>query len=136
MVAPTTAEQIHDVNTRYHDVAAVDYDVKWGIDFGDIGRRQVSQKVAKLLGDTPGPFERSLEIGAGTGYFTLNLLQDGAIGEATCSDISPGMLATLADNAARLGLDVTTIVAGAEQLPFADETLRLRARARRLAPHP
>jgi ubiquinone/menaquinone biosynthesis C-methylase UbiE len=125
MAAPPTADEIHDVNTRYHDVAAVDYDGKWGIDFGEIGRRQVRQKVAKLLGDAPGPFARSLEIGAGTGYFSLNLLQDGVIGEPTCSDISPGMLATLAANAERLGLDVETAVAGAEELPFDDASFDL-----------
>jgi len=32
-----TAEQIRDANTRYHDVAADDYDTKWGIDFGPVG---------------------------------------------------------------------------------------------------
>ena len=35
------AEEIKDVNVRYHDVAASDYDAKWGIDFGEKGRRQV-----------------------------------------------------------------------------------------------
>ena len=55
---------------------------------------------------TTGPFERSLEIGAGTGYFSLNLMQDGVIGAATCTDISPGMLETLEGNARTLGLDV------------------------------
>jgi hypothetical protein len=27
-----SAEEIRDVNTRYHDVAADHYDAKWGID--------------------------------------------------------------------------------------------------------
>ena len=67
-----------------------DYDAKWGISFGEIGRHQVLGKVTKMLGDRPGPFARSLEIGAGTGYFTLNLMQDGVIETATCTDISPG----------------------------------------------
>ena len=51
----------------------------------------------------PAPFGDALEIGAGTGYFSLNLLQAGAIERATATDISPGMLATLEENAARLG---------------------------------
>ena len=38
---PPSAEDIRDVNSRYHDVAAPDYDSKWGIDFGAKGRRQV-----------------------------------------------------------------------------------------------
>ena len=33
-----SADTIKDVNTRYHDVAAVDYDSKWGISYGDGGR--------------------------------------------------------------------------------------------------
>ena len=95
MAAPTAPDQILDVNRRYHDVAAADYDAKWGISFGEIGRHQVLGKVTKLLGERPGPFARSLEIGSGTGYFSLNLMQAGVIGAATCTDISPGMLETL-----------------------------------------
>ena len=48
--APATAEEIRDVNTRYHDGAAADYDAKWGIDFGEIGRAQVLGKLRKALG--------------------------------------------------------------------------------------
>jgi ubiquinone/menaquinone biosynthesis C-methylase UbiE len=113
------------VNTRYHDVAAGHYDSKWGIDFGELGLDQVGAKVHKALGRPPGHYGRSLEIGAGTGYFTLNMLRAGLIGEATCSDISPGMLATLQANARGLGLEVHTELADAEQLPFADESFDL-----------
>ena len=120
-----SAEQIRDANTRYHDVAASHYDSKWGIDFGETGRTQVTAKLRKALGGEPVRWARSLEIGAGTGYFTLNLLAAGLIGEATCSDISPGMLRTLAGNAERLGLEVTTAQADAESLPFADESFEL-----------
>jgi ubiquinone/menaquinone biosynthesis C-methylase UbiE len=120
-----SAEEIRDANTRYHDVAADHYDSKWGIDFGEMGRAQVIAKVRKALDGEPAPWPRSLEIGSGTGYFTLNLLAAGLIGEATCSDISPGMLNTLATNAKRLGLTVTTQPADAEQLPFADESFDL-----------
>jgi ubiquinone/menaquinone biosynthesis C-methylase UbiE len=120
-----SAEQIRDANTRYHDVAAEHYDVKWGIDFGQIGQEQVLAKVRKALGREPERFGRSLEIGAGTGYFTLNLLRAGMIGEATCSDISPGMLDTLHTNAARLELEVHTRAADAERLPFPDGSFDL-----------
>ncbi len=120
-----SAEEIRDVNTRYHDVAAHHYDSKWGIDFGEIGREQVLAKVDKALGHRPDGWRRSLEIGAGTGYFTLNLLRAGMIGEATCSDISPGMLTTLRANAERLGLEVRTEQVDAERLPFADESFDL-----------
>ena len=120
-----TAERIRDVNTRYHDLAAGSYDAKWGIDFGEIGRRQVAAKLRKALGAEPGRYERALEIGAGTGYFSLNLMLDGTIAHATATDIAPGMLAALRANADRLGLDVEAIAAGAEDLPFADESFDL-----------
>jgi len=120
-----SAEQIRDANTRYHDVAAGHYDSKWGIDFGEAGRAQVIAKVRKALGAEPAHWPRSLEIGSGTGYFTLNLLAAGLIGEATCSDISPGMLSTLSANARRIGLRVATEAADAECLPFADRSFDL-----------
>ena len=120
-----SAEEIRDVNTRYHDVAADHYDSKWGIDFGEIGREQVLVKVDKAIGHRPDGWRRSLEIGAGTGYFSLNLLRAGMIVEATCSDISPGMLTALQANAERLGLEVRTEQVDAERLPFADESFDL-----------
>jgi len=120
MTAPASAEEIRDVNTRYHDVAAESYDSKWGIDFGDIGHGQVLGKVAKALGHAPRRYTQSLEIGAGTGYFSLNLLTAGVVERATCTDISPGMLATLRANARRLDVPVETAVVDAERLPFAD----------------
>src|SRR6201991_5020983 len=125
MVAPPTEHEILDVNRRYHDVAAETYDSKWGISFGEIGHQQVLGKLSKLLGPRPGPFGRSLEIGAGTGYFSLNLLQTGVVRAATCTDISPGMLATLQHNAETLGLDVETVACDAAELPFDDESFDL-----------
>jgi ubiquinone/menaquinone biosynthesis C-methylase UbiE len=120
-----SAEEIRDVNTRYHDVAANHYDSKWGIDFGELGSSQVTAKVRKALGGRPALFGRSLEIGSGTGYFSLNLLRAGLIETATCTDISPGMLDTLRANARRLGLDVRAQTADAEELPFPDESFDL-----------
>jgi ubiquinone/menaquinone biosynthesis C-methylase UbiE len=123
------AEEIRDVNTRYHDVAADHYDAKWGIDFGDVGQAQVVSKVRKALGrrltSPPARFGRSLEIGSGTGYFTLNLMRAGLIEQATCTDISSGMLSALSTNAERLGLDVTTMPTDAESLPFPDASFDL-----------
>jgi ubiquinone/menaquinone biosynthesis C-methylase UbiE len=125
MAAPASPHEILDVNRRYHDVAADDYDAKWGIDFGGIGQAQVLGKLTKLLGPDPGPFQRSLEIGAGTGYFSLNLLNAGVVGRATCTDISPGMLETLEANARRLDHDVETAACDAAELPFEDESFDL-----------
>ncbi len=126
MEAVRSADQIREVNTKYHDLAASGYDSKWGIDFGEVGRAQVLGKLRKLLGpELDRGFERSLEIGAGTGYFSLNLLRAGVVASATCTDISPGMVSALAENAQRLGLDVKTARADAESLPFAGESFDL-----------
>lgn len=126
MTAPASADRIREFNERYHDVAAATYDSKWGIDYGEIGMDQVSVKFRKALGDSEaGAFGDALEIGAGTGYFTLNLLQSGLIERATATDISPGMLSALEGNAARLGLHVDTRQADAESLPFEDGSFDL-----------
>jgi ubiquinone/menaquinone biosynthesis C-methylase UbiE len=125
MPTALSADEIRDANTRYHDVAAGHYDSKWGIDFGEMGASQVTAKVRKALGREPGRYARSLEIGSGTGYFTLNLMRSGLVEHATCSDISPGMLETLRANAERLGLEVETESADAERLPFADQSFDL-----------
>jgi ubiquinone/menaquinone biosynthesis C-methylase UbiE len=126
MEALRSADEIRDVNTRYHDVAASSYDSKWGIDFGKTGQAQVIGKLRKVVGaELDRGYERSLEIGAGTGYFSLNLLQSGVVAEATCTDISPGMVSALGSNARRLGLDVKTARADAESLPFSDRSFDL-----------
>ncbi len=122
-----TPEHIKDVNTRYHDAAAEEYDAKWGIDFGDIGQRQVRLKLVKALGGLDGrSFGDALEIGSGTGYFSLNLVQLGVIERLTATDISPGMLKQLAATADALGLEgVTTVATEAEELPFEDQSFDL-----------
>ena len=121
-----TAEHIKDANTRYHDAAATDYDAKWGIDFGEVGQGQVRSKLVKALGAEPSrPFGDALEIGAGTGYFSLNLAQLGLIERATATDISEGMLATLAATARDLGVGVDTVATEAEHLPFEEGSFDL-----------
>lgn len=114
------------MNTRYHDAAAGEYDAKWGIDFGATGQRQVRLKLDKALGGLDGlRFADGLEIGSGTGYFSLNLLQMGVIERLTATDISPGMLRRLAATAEDLGLEVETVATEAETLPFEDESFDL-----------
>ena len=126
MTAPAPAERIKENNWRYHDAAAAEYDSKWGIDFGPVGQRQVRSKLTKALGEAPGePFAEALELGAGTGYFSLNLQQAGLIGRATATDISPGMLEVLDQTARELGLSVHTREAEAERLPFGDASFDL-----------
>jgi ubiquinone/menaquinone biosynthesis C-methylase UbiE len=128
MQALRSHDEIRDVNTRYHDVAAASYDSKWAIDFGQTGQSQVLGKLRKLLGTgVEAGFERALEIGCGTGYFSLNLMQAGVIENLTCTDISYGMVEALNSNAQRLGLAnrVRATHADAESLPFPDDSFDL-----------
>src|SRR4051794_6639843 len=122
MYAP---DRIRDHNVRYHDLAAAHYDTKWGISYGRQGQAQVVGKLAKALGRRPEGFSRGLEIGAGTGYFSLNLLRAGVLSEAVATDISPGMLSVLDRSARRLKLPVSTQVCEAERLPFEDDSFDL-----------
>ena len=116
---------IRAANVRYHDLAAGPYDHKWGISYGRQGQAQVVGKLRKALGHEPRGYLRALEIGAGTGYFTLNLLRAGVIREAVATDISPGMLETLERSASRLGLEVETARCEAAELPFDDSSFDL-----------
>ena len=121
-----SAEEIRDANTRYHDVGRPPLRLQVGHrlrrDRPGSGAHEAAQGAR---GRADARYRDSLEIGAGTGYFTLNLLLGGVIENATCSDISPGMLRTLSSNAGRLGLEVATQPADAERLPFADESFDL-----------
>jgi SAM-dependent methyltransferase len=124
---PAAAEDIRDANVRYHDLAAEHYDSKWGIGYDEVGQAQVSGKLRKALGgELPdGGFPRALEIGAGTGYFSLNLLRAGVIESAVATDISPGMLRALSASASELGLSVETVACEASSLPLPDESFDL-----------
>jgi SAM-dependent methyltransferase len=121
----THADTIRDANVRYHDLAAEHYDSKWGINYNEVGQAQVIGKLRKALGHEPRRYGRALEIGAGTGYFSLNLLRAGVIREAVATDISPGMLARLERSAAELGLAVETAACDATELPFDDDSFDL-----------
>ena len=124
-MAAASADTIREVNARYHDVAAADYDSKWGISYAPQGQAQVIGKLRKALGRPIGTFDRALEIGAGTGYFSLNLLQSGIVGTAVATDISQGMLDRLEASARDLGLEVETVCSEAERLPFPDDSFDL-----------
>jgi ubiquinone/menaquinone biosynthesis C-methylase UbiE len=125
-IEAAAAERIRDANVRYHDAAAASYDAKWGIDLGPTGQAQVRAKIKKALAGWPDrPFESGLEIGAGTGYFCLNMLQLGILERATATDISDGMLDALRASAAELGVDAGTVRTDAEELPFEDGSFDL-----------
>jgi ubiquinone/menaquinone biosynthesis C-methylase UbiE len=121
-----SAEKIKDVNISYHDAAAAEYDAKWGIDYGDIGKSQVAIKTNKVLGKDR-HFVRGLEIGSGTGYLSLNMMQNGVVEEVVATDISQGMLDVIEASAERLGFGdrVSTLRTEAEAFPYEDESFDL-----------
>ncbi|CAN5696309.1 class I SAM-dependent methyltransferase [soil metagenome] len=119
------AKEIKDANARYHDVAASGYDAKWSIAYDAESQARVLAKLGRALGRAPGRFARGLEIGAGTGYFSLNLLAAGVLERAVAIDISQGMLDRLERSAASLALPVETHRAEAAELPFDDDSFDL-----------
>ncbi|MBV9214046.1 MAG: methyltransferase domain-containing protein [Actinobacteria bacterium] len=125
MPPAASAEEIKEHNARYHDVAAGDYDSKWGISYGEQGRAQVLGKLRRALGEDGRRLGRALEIGAGTGYFSLNLLRAGVVDSAVATDISQGMLDELDASAGQLGLPVETVRCEAADLPFDDSSFDL-----------
>ena len=70
-------------------------------------------------------YDRALEIGAGTGFFLLNLKQAGVLRDGSVTDISPGMVAAAQRNASALGFAIEGRVADAESLPYPDESFDL-----------
>jgi ubiquinone/menaquinone biosynthesis C-methylase UbiE len=110
-------------NVLYHDAAAASYDAKWAISFDPPAQAYVRERAERMLARSR--YDRVLEIGAGTGFFLLNLWQTGFVGQAHATDISEGMLEVCRSNAERLGCGVETRSADAERLPYRDGTFDL-----------
>lgn len=109
----------------YHDWEAQTYDEKWSISFDERCRSIVRDRFMRVLESTLGPGEslpygRVLELGAGTGFFSLNLKLAGLVEDVHVSDLSPGMVEAARTNAERLGFTIEGQVADAESLPYED----------------
>lgn len=109
----------------YHDWEAQTYDEKWSISFDQRCIDYASERFRAVAGSSGWPYPTSLEIGCGTGFFTLNLKLAGVLDEAHVTDISPGMVAAAERNAAALGFAVWGRAADAETLPYDDDTFDL-----------
>jgi ubiquinone/menaquinone biosynthesis C-methylase UbiE len=110
-----------------HDREARTDDEKWSISFDDRCITDARDRFSALVGSEvlrtePWPYPKALEIGAGTGFFSLNLKQAGVLGEVHVSDVSAGMVENAEQNATTLGFEVHGAVAGVESLPYDDDT--------------
>ncbi|MPZ89557.1 MAG: methyltransferase domain-containing protein [Nitriliruptorales bacterium] len=116
--------EIKDKQVVYHDWESDHYDDKWSISFDERCIDYAVGRFRRAVPDVP-RYDKVLEIGCGTGFFLLNLAQVGIVGEAHCTDISPGMVATCVENGRRLGIEVHGRVADAEALPYPNHAFDL-----------
>ncbi len=110
----------------YHDWEAQTYDQKWSISFDERCVEYARDRFDAITGaPDPLPYGTALELGAGTGFFSLNLKQAGILDELHVTDLSPGMVEAAKGNAAALGFTIHGRVADAELLPYEDDTFDL-----------
>ena len=127
-----TAEEVeaarHDTKLAqvlYHDWEAETYDDKWSISYDERCIDYAKGRFDAVAGDQPLPYRRALELGCGTGFFLLNLMQGGVAQTGSVTDLSPGMVQVALRNAQNLKLPVDGRVADAETIPYDDETFDL-----------
>ncbi|MEJ3657068.1 class I SAM-dependent methyltransferase [Actinomycetes bacterium KLBMP 9759] len=109
-------------NVLYHDWEAGSYDDKWSISYDERCISYAAGRFRRIADDGGWPYERALELGSGTGFFLLNLMQAGLAKRGAVTDLSPGMVAAALRNAEHLGLDVEGRVADAERIPYEDNS--------------
>lgn len=112
-------------NVLYHDWEATTYDEKWGISYDERCIGYARDRFAHVAGPDGWPYGRALELGCGTGFFLLNLMQGGVVTSGSLTDLSPGMVDVAVRNGRSLGLEVDGRVADAESLPYEDASFDL-----------
>ncbi len=127
-----TAEQVRAAfddprlaNVLYHDWEAGTYDEKWSISYDERCISYATDVFNAVAGEDGQPYPTAMELGSGTGFFLLNLMQGGVIKKGSVTDLSPGMVAVALRNAEKLGLDVDGRVADAERIPYPDNSFDL-----------
>ncbi|MFT4043071.1 MAG: methyltransferase domain-containing protein [Gordonia sp. (in: high G+C Gram-positive bacteria)] len=126
--AEEVAAALHDTKLAqvlYHDWEAETYDEKWSISFDERCIDYARGRFDAVAADVPLPYQRAMELGCGTGFFLLNLMQSGVAKQGSVTDLSPGMVKVALRNAENLGLDVDGRVADAEKIPYDDNTFDL-----------
>jgi ubiquinone/menaquinone biosynthesis C-methylase UbiE len=109
----------------YHDWEATTYDEKWSISFDERCIDYARDRFEHVAGNAGWPYRKALELGCGTGFFTLNLKLAGVLDEGHVTDLSPGMVEVAQRNARSLGFEVHGRVADAEHLPYDDNSFDL-----------
>ncbi|WP_343598866.1 class I SAM-dependent methyltransferase [Mycobacterium sp.] len=112
----------------YHDWEAETYDEKWSISYDQRCidyARSCFDSIVPAAETHRLPYDRALELGCGTGFFLLNLIQSGVARRGSVTDLSPGMVKVAVRNGQSLGLDVDGRVADAETIPYDDGTFDL-----------
>jgi ubiquinone/menaquinone biosynthesis C-methylase UbiE len=129
---PASAEEVAKAwddpklaNILYHDWEAGTYDEKWSISFDQRCIDYARDRFEHVAGRAGWPYRTSLELGCGTGFFTLNLKLAGVLDEGHVTDLSPGMVEVAQRNARSLGFEVAGRVADAELLPYDDNSFDL-----------
>ncbi|MFD4198108.1 class I SAM-dependent methyltransferase [Amycolatopsis thermoflava] len=112
-------------NILYHDWEAGTYDEKWSISYDERCISYATDVFNAVAGEDGQPYPTAMELGSGTGFFLLNLMQGGVIKKGSVTDLSPGMVQVALRNAENLGLDVDGRVADAERIPYPDNSFDL-----------
>jgi ubiquinone/menaquinone biosynthesis C-methylase UbiE len=110
----------------YHDWEARTYEEKFNISYDDRCIEYARDRFRRVV-DPGERFARVLELGAGTGFLSINLALAGRLdgAEITVTDISEGMLEVCVENGRQHGVTLVPQAGDAEALPFPGESFDL-----------
>lgn len=117
---------VKEKQRAYHDWEARTYEDKFNISYDERCIDYAIERFRRVVGPEE-RFTRVLELGAGTGFFTINLALAGRFegAQLTVTDISEGMLEVCVENGRRHGITLIPKAGDAEALPFADASFDL-----------